>query len=123
MDITKWKMKEQCPRRLTDMALDYGSRLMGVQIPPGTPFCKGTLLLYIEELNMHIYHMAQDIEGLDVSDDKDLAKREYRQQQRLLSNYIKSIPGKVEEICRSGKLIYDEIKFMMKLNLKFPEEI
>lgn len=59
---------------------------------------------------MKIYRIAQGIRGLDVSKDKNLAKKEHRQQQRELASYVKSIPGKVENIVRSGKQIYEEIK-------------
>jgi hypothetical protein len=58
---------------------------------------------------MQIYKIAE-IKGLDLSKDKNLSKKEFKQQERELKSYVKVIPGKVELICQKGKAIYEEIK-------------
>lgn len=60
---------------------------------------------------MKIYRIA--IQGLDISEDVDASKREHKQQQNGLKNYIKEIPGLVEKICQKGKQIYEEIRLQI----------
>jgi len=53
------------------------------------------------------------IKGLNIKKDFEKAKREHVQQERGLKNYVKIIPGLVENICRYGKTIYEEIKLQI----------
>lgn len=57
-----------------------------------------------------IIHKIAQIDGLNLDKDVNRSKREHRQQERELKNYVKVIPGKVELICKKGKEIYEEIK-------------
>jgi DNA topoisomerase IB len=49
------------------------------------------------------------LKGLNIKKDVNDAKREHREQERSLKNYVKVIPGLVEKVYQSGKKIYEEV--------------
>ena len=56
---------------------------------------------------MKIYKIA--LEGLDTNEEKSQAKRDFKEQSRALNQYIKIIPGLVEQIYQNSKDLYAQI--------------